>query len=157
MEILNNLEWYFYEDEPKGAKNRDTGKKITKSQLNTIIFDDSVKENVKFCFPLNDDFTFTETRELPRPVTVKQILTLVHDFYNELLTQETIDNSFGENIQDKTDWNEEMMSRYDEDTSNLTKYNLLNDDCATPDFCGIHLIEDTEENCGEYFIEIGPE
>ena len=155
MEILNNLEWYFYNDEPKGAKNRDTGKKITKQKLNTIVFDDSVKENVKFCFPLNDDFTFTETRELSRPVTVKQILTLVHDFYNELLTQEIIDKSFGENIQDKTDWMEEMM--YDGDTSHLTKYNLLNDDCATPDFCGIHLMEDTEENRGEYFIDIGPE
>ena len=155
MEILNNLEWYFYNDEPKGAKNRDTGKKITKQKLNTIVFDDSVKENVKFCFPLNDDFTFTETRELPRPIMVKQILTLVHDFYNELLTQEIIDKSFGENIQDKTDWMEEMM--YDGDTSHLTKYNLLNDDCATPDFCGIHLMEDTEENQGEYFIDIGPE
>ena len=155
MEILNNLEWYFYNDELKEAKNRDTGKKITKQKLNTIVFDDSVKENVKFCFPLNDDFTFTETRELSRPVTVKQILTLVHDFYNELLTQEIIDKSFGENIQDKNDWMEEMM--YDGDTSHLTKYNLLNDDCATPDFCGIHLMEDTEENQGEYFIDIGPE
>ena len=153
MEILNNLEWYFYNDEPKEAKNRDTGKKITKQKLNTIVFDDSVKENVKFCFPLNDDFTFTETRELPRPIMVKQILTLVHDFYNELLTQETIDKSFGENIQLKTDWNEEMMSRYDGDISNLTKYHFFNDDCATPDFCGIHLTEDS----GEYFIEIGPE
>ena len=155
MEILNNLEWYFYNDEPKGAKNRDTGKKITKQKLNTIVFDDSVKENVKFCFPLNDDFTFTETRELPRPIMVKQILTLVHDFYNELLTQETIDKSFGENIQDKTDWMEEMM--YDGDTSKLAKYHLFNDDCATPDFCGIHLMENTEENQREYFINIGPE
>ena len=86
MEILNNLEWYFYNDELKEAKNRDTGKKITKQKLNTIVFDDSVKENVKFCFPLNDDFTFTETRELQRPVTVKQVLTLVHQFYNEILT-----------------------------------------------------------------------
>ena len=31
-EILNNLEWYFYNDEPKEAKNRDTGKKITKQK-----------------------------------------------------------------------------------------------------------------------------
>ena len=104
---------------------------------------------------MNDDFTFTDTRELPRPIMVKQILTLVHQFYNELLTQETIDKSFGENIQDKTDWMEEMM--YDGDTSKLAKYHLFNDDCATPDFCGIHLMEDTEENQGEYFIGIGPE
>ena len=155
MEILNNLEWYFYNDEPKEAKNRDTGKKITKQKLNTIVFDDSVKENVKFCFPLNDHFTYTETRELQRPVTVKQVLTLVHQFYNELLIQEIIDKSFGENIQEKTDWMEEMM--YDGDTSHLTKYHLFNDDCATPDFCGIHLMEDTEENQGKYFINIGPE
>ena len=156
MEILNNLEWYFYYDEPKEAKTRDTGEKITKIQLNTIVFDGSVKENVKFCFPLNDDFTYTETRELPRPVTVKQVLTLVHQFYNELLTQETIDNSFSKNIQEKTDWMEDMMKSYDGDTSHLTKYHLFNDVC-TPDFCGIHLMEDTEENYGEYFINIGPE
>ena len=86
MEILNNLEWYFFYDEPKEAKNRDTGEKIKKIQLNTIVFDKSIKENVKFCFPLNNDFTFTETRELQRPVTVKQVLTLVHQFYNEILT-----------------------------------------------------------------------
>ena len=46
MEILNNLEWYFFYDEPKEAKNRDTGEKIKKIQLNTIVFDKSVKENV---------------------------------------------------------------------------------------------------------------
>jgi len=157
MEILNNLEWYFFNDKPTEAIIRDTGKKIKKIQLKTIVFDDSVKENVKFCFPLNDDFTFTETRELPRPVTVNHVLTLVHEFYNELLTQETIDKSFGENIQWKDDWNEDMMSHYDSDRSKFTKYNLFNDDCATPDFCGICLMEDSKENPGEYFIGIGPE
>ena len=27
----------------------------------------------------------------------------------------------------------------------------------TPDFCGIHLMEDSQENQGEYFVGIGPE
>jgi uncharacterized protein (UPF0248 family) len=50
MEILNNIIWYFFYDEPKCAKYIYTENKLTKKQLNTIVFDDSVKENVKFCF-----------------------------------------------------------------------------------------------------------
>ena len=72
MEFINNIEWYF--DEPKNAKIRDTQKQITKKQLQTIVFDDSVNENIKFCLPLNNNFLFSETRELPRPITVEQIL-----------------------------------------------------------------------------------
>ena len=59
--------------------------------MKTIVFDDSIKENIKFCFPLNDDFTITETRELSRPANIEQILTLIQDFYKEPLTQEIID------------------------------------------------------------------
>lgn len=160
MDILNNLEWYFYYYEPSDAIMRDTGKKISKKQLSKVVFDDSVEENVKFCFPLNDDFSFTETRELTRPITVNDVLQLVHNFYNEPLSQETINASFGKNIEWKSDWEEAMEELYDSDMSKLVKYNLFSDDSATPDFCGIHLIESSSssaENVGEYFINIGPE
>jgi hypothetical protein len=158
MDILNNLEWYFYYDEPSEAKVRDKGTKITRSQLDVVVFNDSVKENVKFCFPLNDDFSYTETRELAHPVTVEDILQLVHSFYNEPLTQETIDDSFGDNSAGKLDWEEEMKDRHgDGDTYILSKYNLFDDNSGIPDFCGIHLIESPSENQGEYFIQIGPE
>ena len=156
MEILNNIIWYFFYDEPKCAKYIYTENKLTKKQLNTIVFDDSVKENVKFCFPLNDNFTFTETRELSRPINVEQVLQLVQDFYKEPLSEEIINKTFGENIEWKDDWMADMMEQYDGDISKLTKYNLLDDVC-TPDFCGIHLMEDSSENPGEYFIGIGPE
>jgi hypothetical protein len=105
---------------------------------------------------LNDNFTFTETRELSRPINVEQVLQLVQDFYKEPLSEEIINKTFGENIEWKDDWMADMMEQYDGDISKLTKYNLLDDVC-TPDFCGIHLMEDSSKNPGEYFIGIGPE
>lgn len=152
MEIINNIEWYF--NDPKNAKNRDTGKKITKKQLKTIVFNDSIKENIKFCFPLNDDFTIRETRELSRPANIEQILTLIQDFYKEPLTQEIIDKSFGENEEKKKEWKNNMIECYNDcDISHLTKIEIFDSTC-TPDFCGIHL---SEENQCEYFVGIGPE
>ena len=47
MEILNNLEWYFFYDEPKEAKNRDTGEKIKKIQLFLI---NQLKKMLNFVF-----------------------------------------------------------------------------------------------------------
>lgn len=152
MEIINNIEWYF--NEPKNAKNKNTGKKITKKQLKTIVFNDSIKENIKFCFPLNDDFTIRETRELSRPANIEQILTLIHDFYKEPLTQEIIDKTFGENEEKKKEWKNNMIECYNDcDISHLTKIEIFDSIC-TPDFCGIHL---SEENQCEYFVGIGPE
>jgi len=152
MDIVNNIEWYF--NDPKNAIIRDTMKKITKPQLKTIVFDDSIKENIKFCFLLNDDFTFTETRELPTPITVEQLLFFVSDFYHEPLTQEHIDKSFGENIECKNKWNDSMIESHNDcDISHLKKIDIFDTTC-TPDFCGIHL---SEENSDEYFIGIGPE
>jgi hypothetical protein len=152
MDIVNNIEWYF--NDPKNAIIRDTMKKITKTQLKKNVFDDSIKENIKFCFPLNDDFTFTETRELSRPITVEQLLTFVSDFYHEPLTQEHIDKSFGENIECKNEWKDNMIESHNDcDISRLTKIDLFDTMC-TPDFCGIHL---SEENPDEYFIGVGPE
>ena len=41
MDIVNNIEWFF--TAPKNAIIRDTMKKITKKQLNIVVFDDSIK------------------------------------------------------------------------------------------------------------------
>ena len=146
MEFINNIEWYF--DEPKNAKIRDTQKQITKKQLQTIVFDDSVNENIKFCLPLNNNFLFSETRELPRPITVEQILILIRDFYSEPLKPENIDKAFEEN----EEWKEEIIERLDGDIHELTNHHVFEDTC-TPDFCGLNLTEET----GEYFVGIGPE
>jgi hypothetical protein len=146
MDLINNIEWYF--DQPKNAKIRDTQKQITKKQLNTIVFDDSITENVQFCLPLNNNFLFSETRELPRPITVEQILILIHDFYNEPLKTENIEKAFEEN----EEWKEEIMDRLDGDINELINHHVFEDTC-TPDFCGLNLTEET----GEYFVGIGPE
>ena len=119
--------------------------------METIIFDDSNKENVKFCLALNNDFSFSETRELSRPINIEQVLTLIHDFYNEPLKEENINKAFENN----EEWKEEILERFDGDISKLTNYHVFEDTC-TPDFCGIHLL-DEGEHIGEYFVEIGPE
>ena len=146
MEIINNIQWYL--DEPKNARNKDTLKKITKKELTTIVFDDSVNENVKFCLPLNNEFTFTETRELSRPITVEEILILINNFYDEPLKKENIGRAFENN----EEWKDEIIENYNGDISKLKNYDVFEDMC-TPDFCGINLMEDS----GEYFVGIGPE
>lgn len=155
MEILNNLEWYFYYSTPNEAIYKKTNKKINKKQLEQIVFDNSNNKNIKFCFPLNDDFSYTETRELQRPINVKQILNLVYDFYKEPLTKEIIDKAFENNPSEKDQWLEESLTSADvDDILELNKYHLFSDTC-TPDFCGIELMESEIEET--YFISIGPE
>ena len=131
------------------AKNMDTDEFITKEELKTIVFDNSVNENVKFSLPLNNDFLFLQTRELSRPITVEQILTLIYNFYKEPLKEENIDKAFEEN----EEWKENIIDEYDGDITKLTNYDVFTTTCATPDFCGINLIESTNE----YFVCIGPE
>jgi hypothetical protein len=152
MDIINNIEWYF--GEPKSAKHKDTRKKITKKELSAIVFDNSIEEgNVKFCLPLSNDLDFCETRELPRPLSVEQILIFLRDFYREPLKKEHFDRAF----EDNEEWKEEIIERFDGDVSRLTNYHVFEDTC-TPDFCGILLItESGGENAGEYFVQIGPE
>jgi hypothetical protein len=81
---------------------------------------------------LNNNFLFSETRELQGPITVEQILLLISNFYKEPLKQEILERLF--------------------DISELTNYHVFEDTC-TPDFCGLELNEES----GEYFVGIGPE
>jgi hypothetical protein len=147
MDIINNIEWFIH-TQPKTAKNKNTNKTITKKDMETIVFDDSVFKNVTFSLPLNDEFLFSETRQLPRPINVEQILTLIHTFYKEPLNQDNIDNAFKNN----EEWKEEIVDNYDGDINKLTNYDVFTDNC-TPDFCGLEFMEET----GEYFVSIGPE
>jgi hypothetical protein len=150
MNIINNLEWYF--GEPKYARNMKEKTTITKEELETIVFDDNIDKNVKFCFPLNDSFTFYQIRELHRPITVEKLLTFIHNFYSQQLTKEIVDKAFENNAKMKKDFLENFE---DGDISGLTYYDIFDDTC-TPDFCGIYLIEDSTENNGAYFVNIGP-
>jgi len=146
MDLLNNIIWYF--DEPKNAKISTNYKLITKEQLNTIVFDDSVKDNVKICFPLNEHFTFSETREIQRPITVKKMLEFIRNFYDEPLDINDIDKAF----EDNEDWKDEIIDKYDGDINQIIKYDVFVDINCSPDFCGLEFNEET----GEYFVIIGP-
>ena len=152
MDIINNIVWYF------GPVNRvidkDTDKNITEEKLKTIVFDDSVNENVKICFPLNDDYDFTEIRELQRPVTVQKLLQFIKDFYDEPLKEENLDKIF-KNKEDKEYFLYVWNDCSDGDISGLRQFDVFDDTC-TPDFCGIRLVDDDDENNGSYFVDIGP-
>lgn len=58
-------------------------------------------------------------------------------------------------FENNEEWREEIIERFDGDSSKLTNYHVFEDTC-TPDFCGITRI-DEGENAGKYFVEIGPE
>ena len=147
MDILNNIEWYF--DVPTNAVMRDTRKHLTTEQLNTIVFDDSKEDNVTFCLPLNEHFIFSKTKELPRPINVRQILYLIYNFYNSPLNAECFESAFENN----EEWLEELIYRYDGDTTEIKNVDVFVDINCAPDFSG--LIFDEKSN--EYFVGIGPE
>ena len=147
MDIINNIKWYL--DNPIEAMVNGTMKHITSKQLREIVFDESFGKCVKICLPLNDDFLFTETRELTCPATVLDVLTLIHKFYKEPMKTENFENAFQEN----EEWRDSIIEYYDGDTTRLTNYDAFSDTCAIPDFCGLEFNEKT----GEYFVSIGPE
>ena len=152
MDIINNIVWYF--GPVNSVIDKDTDKNITEEKLKTIVFDDSVNENVKICFPLNDDYDFTEIRELQRPVTVKKLLQFIKDFYDEPLKEENLDKIFKDK-EDKEYFLYELYDCSDGNISGLRQFDVFYDIC-TPDFCGIRLVEEDGENKGSYFVDIGP-
>jgi len=51
---------------------------------------------------LNNNFSFTETREYARPLTVEQFLKIVRNFYIEPLKPENMEKAF----EDNEEWKE---------------------------------------------------
>jgi hypothetical protein len=148
MEFLNNINW-FIKAEPKTATNKETFKNLTKKEFDKIVFDDnSTKENVKIAFPLNENYLFFVTREIQRPVSVKQLLTFIYKFYQEKLDHKIMHKAFEE----MEEWMEEVIDFYNGDITKLSNFDVFTDTCE-PDFCGLELNEET----GEYVIGIGPE
>ena len=94
MEILNNIEWFIAKD-PKTARGKTNLKKLSKLNMETLVFGDTdTKVPVKMAFPLNDNYNFFVIKEIARPATVSQILTFIYNFYNELLDHDYIDQAF---------------------------------------------------------------
>jgi len=147
MKILKNINWYI-NSEPRTATNKETFEKLSKTDFETIVFDDSSRENIKLSFPLNDNYSFFVTREIPSPINVKQVLTFIHKFYKEPLSKKNMDKAF----EGMEEWKEDIVYFYDGDTSRVTNFDVFTDTC-NPDFCGLELNEET----GEYIVHIGPE
>ena len=147
MEILNNIDWYI-NSSLKTVINKYTWKNLLEKEWDTVIFDNSTHENVVIIFPLHDNYTFTEKRELPRPVTVKQFLTFIYDFYKEPLKPENIENAFS----GMEEWLEDVLEHYDGDVKKLTNYDVFTDTCR-PVLSGLYLDIETRE----YTVLIGPD
>lgn len=147
MKILKNINWYI-KSEPRSATNKETFAKLSKKDFETIVFDDSSRENIKLSFPLNDNYSFFVTREIQRPVNVKQLLTFIYKFYKEPLNYKNIDKAF----EGMEEWKEDILYFYDGDTSRVINFDVFTDTCE-PDFCGLELNEETRE----YTVHIGPE
>lgn len=147
MDIVNNINW-FINSEPKTATNKITFEKLLKSDFEKIIFDNSIKENVQLSFPLNDNYSFFVSREIQRPVNVKQLLTFIHKFYKEPLNHKIMNKAF----EGMEEWKEDIIYYYDGDMSRVTNFDVFTDTCD-PNFCGLEL---NEETC-EYTVNIGPE
>lgn len=147
MDIVNNINW-FINSEPKTATNKITFEKLLKSDFEKIIFDNSIKENVQLSFPLNDNYSFFVSREIQRPVNVKQLLTFIHKFYKEPLNHKIMNKAF----EGMEEWKEDIIYYYDGDMSRVTNFDVFTDTCE-PNFCGLEL---NEETC-EYTVNIGPE
>ena len=79
-------------------------------------------------------------------------LSGLRKFFKEMKIKEIVDKAFENNAKMKKDFLENFE---DGDISGLTYYDIFDDTC-TPDFCGIYLIEDSTENNGAYFVNIGP-
>lgn len=148
MDIINNIEWFICSNITT-AINKTTRQKLSKKELDTIVFDDSTKEKVKFSLLLNDEYSFFETREMKRPINVKRLLTFIYKFYKEPLKPENMEEAFIE----REEWKESIIDLYDGDISKITNYDVFDSDICTPDFCGLELNEET----GEYIVHIGPE
>jgi hypothetical protein len=117
---MDNIQWFFYNDEIKNARMRDTRCKISTQQLETVVFD-TTNHIVKFFLPINIDIT--ETIEMETPLNVEQVLTMIQDFYKKPLVQETIEKSFeGASEEFYNAWR-----TYRSGVQNLQNYHLLND------------------------------
>jgi hypothetical protein len=150
MELLNDIQW-FIKCEPKTAINKKTQQKLTKEELNTILFSGDKNKKVKIQFPLHDQFAFTVTREIKCPVTIKKMLKFIYKFYQEPINSQNIDNAF-ENMEE---WQEEVLDRYDGDIQIISNIDVFTD-TVDVDFCGLEDVTG-EDGVTEYFVSLGPE
>ena len=148
MDFLEDIKWYITAKPDTARNNANKFSTLTQEEFDKVVFDDSSNENIKLCFPLSEDYTFFVTREISRPITVKELFTFIYKFYQEPLDLEYIEKAFegNEEIQD------DIIDKYDGDITKIKNYDVF-DTCPPPDFCSLCF---NEETC-EYVVGIGPE
>lgn len=140
MDTLNKfLETYnyFIDCKPSGFINC---YEIPDNIVNQVIFENG---EYKFAFPLNNDLLFYETRVIKGPITIRRILQIVYNFYQEPLNVNDIKRAF----QGYNDLKENTLK----DGLSILKYEVFTTD-PDADFCGLNFNSET----GEYEIELGP-
>ena len=133
MNILNNTQWFFYNDAIKNARLRDTRQPLSRDQFQTVVFD----KPCKFYLPLVDN-DFVESIVIEPSSTVVQILAMVEEFYRRPLEQETVAKLFANFDKEFYD----AWYNYRSNISYLQNYHLLNDSSSLPQFRGIEEYKD---------------
>jgi len=133
---MNNIQWFFYNDEIINARMRDTGNKISTQQLETVVFD-TTHDTVKFFLPINS-YDAVETVEMQTPLNVHQVLSIIQDFYKKPLEQETLQKSF----QGECDEFYNAWRTYRNNVENLQNYHLLNDSSGLLQFRELVALDD---------------
>lgn len=133
MNILNNTQWFFYNDAIKNARLRDTRHPLSRDQFQTVVFD----KPCKFYLPLVDN-DFVESVVIEPSSTVVQILAMVEEFYRRPLQQETVAKLFANFDKEFYD----AWYSYRSGVTYLQNYHLLNDSASLPQFRGIEEYKD---------------
>lgn len=133
MNILNNTQWFFYNDAIKNARQRDTRQPLSRDQFQTVVFD----KPCKFYLPLVDN-DFVESVVIEPSSTVVQILAMVEEFYRRPLEQETVAKLFANFDKEFYD----AWHNYRSSVTYLQNYHLLNDSSSLPQFRGIEEYKD---------------
>jgi hypothetical protein len=170
MEILDNLYWHIAQ-QPFSAIDIRTTERLTRDQLDTIVFNKKVntegyteghsedkseghsenksEDNAKIhlSFPLNDNFLFFVTREVDVSITVEQILQMIHDFYQEPLIVENVEDA----LEGPEEWKADLLEKYNhDDRGEILNIDVFNG-VANQYLYGIQL----EEETGDYLVMIG--
>lgn len=134
MNIINNTQWFFYNDAIKNARDRDTRQPLSRDQFQTVVFE----KPCKFYLPLVDNDIVEMIQIESASITVVQILSTVEEFYRRPLLQDIVVKVFANLDKEFYDaWHD-----YRRNVSYLQNYHLLNDSSSLPQFRGIEEYKD---------------
>ncbi len=146
MELLKNFEW-FITQKPNTAMNKKTFQTITENELNTILFDNSLAQNIRFRLPLHDQSLFYVSVEISRPITIQKLYEFVYDFYQQPLNPDYIESAF----EDCDEWKEYLLEYYENDITKIKNIDVFEKVGDDPDLYCLEFDSDSNE----YIVFIG--